>query len=321
VSLGAAVERGDVDELVRLADGLADAREWVTVEELRDRCREAVGRGKQLWGVAHWCTYRLAHGAPPELAARQLAEPRSPLLPGPVTEILGVRHAWVDLEPALPPGPDRSVVAHERGLRGDDVDPSSVDPSVVDVPISPEPWEGAYPTVEYTTEGGSFDPPDLPELESVELSEAEPVPDEGADALLELARAWVAESAGRAESRCVEGDVTAAIGSFGLRHARIAEVVPGEAMAWMAWLAASGGAYGTRRGGAAGRSAAWWTAAVLTGTDDAWPDAHAELGEAVGELRWYVWSDLAPDTGWVARLAVEDPLDGLAWALMAVDAR
>lgn len=321
MSLAAAVERGDVDELVRLADGLADARDWDAVEELRDRCREAVGRGKQLWGVAHWCTYRLAHGAPPELAARQLAEPRSPLLPGPVTEILGVRHAWADLAPALPPGPDRSVVAHERGIRGDEVDPSEVDRSVVDLPISLQSWEGPYPPVEYTTEGGSFDPPDLPGLEPVTLTAAEPVPDEGADALLELARAWVAESAGRAESRCVVGDATAAIGSFGLRRARIAEVTAGEALAWMAWLGASGGAYGTRRGGAAGRAAAWWTASVLAGMDDAWPEVHDELGEAVSELRWYVWSDLAPDTGWVVRLAVEDPLDGLAWALVAVDAR
>lgn len=321
MSLGAAVERGDVDELVRLADGLADARDWDAVEGLRDRCREAVERGKQLWGVAHWCTYRLAHGAPAEVAARQLAEPRSALLPGPVTEILGVRHRWADLEPHLPAGPDRSVVAHERGLRGDDVDQDAVDPSVVDVPITPEPWEGPYAPVEYTAEGGSFDPPDLPSMASIDLSGGAPIPDEGADALLELARAWVAESAGRAETRCVEGDVTAAIGSFGLRHARIAEVPVGTAMAWMAWLAASGGAYGTRRGGAAGRAAAWWTAAVLTGMDDVWPDAHAELGAAAGELRWYVWSDLTPDTGWVARLGVEDPLDGLAWALVATDAR
>lgn len=321
MSLADAVERGDVDELIRLADGLADAREWSAVEELRHRCREAVDRGKQLWGVAHWCTYRLAHGAPPDVAAKQLSEPRSPLLPGPVTEILGARHRWADLAPHLPAGPDRSVVAHERALRGDDVPLDDVDPTVVDVPLRPEAWEGPYAPVEYTNEGGSFDPPATPELDAVDLEAGVSLPDEGADALLELARTWLVESAGRAESRCVEGDVTAAIGSFGLRRARIAPIGPGEAMAWMAWLGASGGAYGTRRGGAAGRSAAWWTAAVLTGLDDAWPESHDELGRAMAELSWFAWTDLTPDTGWVVRLAVEDPLDGLAWALLAVDAR
>lgn len=320
--LAAVVERGQVDELVRLADGLADARDWDRVIDLRERCREAVERGKQLWGVAHWCTYRLAHGAPAELAAQQLLEPRSTMLPGPVTEILGVRHSWADLAPHLPPGPARSIVAHERGIRGDSVPTADVDPMVVEIPVGLAEWEGPYPPVEYGSGGGTFHPPALPDLAEVTLGhEAEPIEDEASDALLDLAKAWTAESAGRAETRCVEGAVTDAIGAFGLRRARIAEVPAAEAMAWMAWLAASGGAYGTRRGGAAGRSAAWWVAALLTGVDDRWPVTADELGEAVAELRWYVWSDLAPDTGWVTRLGVEDPLDGLAWALMAIDAR
>ncbi len=315
-----AVDRADPDELVRLADGLADSREWAKVEDLRERCREAVERGRQLWGVAHWCTYRIAHGAPPELAAAQLSEPRSTLLPGPVTEILGVRHTWADLAEHLPASPERSVVAHERGIRGESIPAGEVDPSVVEIPINPEPWEGPYAPVEYGPGGGTFDPPELPSMEAVDLDAAEPMEDEAADALFDLSKSWLAESAGRAETRCVEGSVRGAIGSFGLKRARLAEVPAGVAMSWMAWLGASGGAYGTRKGGAAGRASAWWTLAVLTGLDEQWPDFEG-LAEAAAELNWYVWNDLAPDTGWVVRLAVEDPLDGLAWALMAVDAR
>jgi hypothetical protein len=37
------------------------------------------------------------------------------------------------------------------------------------------------------------------------------------------------------------------------------------------------------------------------------------------ELRWYLWDAGEPETGWVLRLAVEDPEAGLAWAVAAVD--
>lgn len=322
-TLAAAVERADIVELSRLVDGLADARQWERIIELRERCREAVERGRQLWGVAHWCTYRLALDAPAPLAGATLLEPRSPMLPGPITEVLGTRRTWDDLGGHLPDGPDRSVVAHEMAMGGDEAAAAAVDPLVVDIPPLLQAWEVTYPAVQYGPSGGTFHPPPLPAMEAVDLPEAIP-PDLDTDpatqGLLELAHTWMAESAGRAESRCVEGGALDAIRAFGLRRALLAEVTPGDAVARMAWLAASGGAYGPRKGGAAGRSSAWWTAALLTGTDDVWPDPDT-LAEAVGELRWYVWSDLAPDTGWVARLVVVDPLDGLAWALMAIDAR
>ena len=86
----------------------------------------------------------------------------------------------------------------------------------------------------------------------------------------------------------------------------------------MAWTAASGGAHARRRGMAAGRFDAWWTAATVAGLGDDWtPD---ELGRAVGELHWFVWDAGEPDTGWWFRLAVDDPGHGLAWAVTAADA-
>ena len=65
------VEIGDLDELLRATDRLCDAREWAQLVDLRDRCRRAVERGKQLWPAANHVEYRLALEAPGEYAARQ----------------------------------------------------------------------------------------------------------------------------------------------------------------------------------------------------------------------------------------------------------
>jgi hypothetical protein len=51
-----------------------------------------------------------------------------------------------------------------------------------------------------------------------------------------------------------------------------------------------------------------------------WPPEPAELGQAIAELTWFLWSDGAPNTGWALRLAVESPKEGLAWVLTATDA-
>ncbi|MBA3622756.1 MAG: hypothetical protein H0W51_10655, partial [Euzebyales bacterium] len=51
------------------------------------------------------------------------------------------------------------------------------------------------------------------------------------------------------------------------------------------------------------------------------PNFAAELGRAVAELRWYRWTTPDLEAGWVLRLAVADPVDGLAWAVDAVDVR
>ena len=71
---------------------------------------------------------------------------------------------------------------------------------------------------------------------------------------------------------------------------------------------------------ARGRFEAWWCAAALTGLDEVWPPAGEDLGGAVAELRWGRWDEGTPPTGWHLLIAVEDPADGLAWALDARDA-
>ena len=57
-------------------DRLCDARDWALLVELRDRCRKAVDRGKQLWPAANHVEYRLALEAPGRAQRWQLREER-----------------------------------------------------------------------------------------------------------------------------------------------------------------------------------------------------------------------------------------------------
>ena len=88
----------------------------------------------------------------------------------------------------------------------------------------------------------------------------------------------------------------------------------------MAWAGASGGAHGRRRGAAAGRFGALWLVAALADQLDDWPVPLAELGEAASELRWWWWDAHEPATGWQLQLVVDDPAEGVAWAISARDA-
>jgi hypothetical protein len=104
-----------------------------------------------------------------------------------------------------------------------------------------------------------------------------------------------------------------------VRDASGAWVDAGEALALLGWAGASGGRHGRRRGAAAGRDRAWAAAGALAGFEPGARLEPAAFGDALQELRWLLWS--APDvsTGWVLRVAVEDPVDGVAWALDASD--
>jgi hypothetical protein len=136
---------------------------------------------------------------------------------------------------------------------------------------------------------------------------------------VELAGAWSGESNGRAEAIAVRGDAAAALGSLGVPSARVAPLLPADAMARMAWTAASGGAHGRRRGMAAGRFAAWWAASAVSGLLEDYPPAADDLGEAINDLRWWAWDPGGFEVGWTCRLVVEDLNEGLAWALNAMD--
>ncbi|MFZ0627242.1 MAG: hypothetical protein WAN34_12165, partial [Acidimicrobiia bacterium] len=77
--------------------------------------------------------------------------------------------------------------------------------------------------------------------------------------------------------------------------------------------------HGRRRGSAAGRFNTWWALAALADLD--WPPEPQQLGTDVGNLEFFWFDDGSPDTGWVLRLAISSPLEGIAWAIAAGDHR
>ncbi len=122
-SLEQIVEQGDLDQLVRTVDRLCETRDWDGLVELRDRCRWALERGKQLWPAASLAEYRLALEAPGKWAAGVLAEGAGRFALGPLPEVAASTHSWGELAPHLAPGPLAAITAHERVLRGEDLAP------------------------------------------------------------------------------------------------------------------------------------------------------------------------------------------------------
>jgi len=317
------IEASDLDGLVRHADALVARRDWPGLVEMGDLCREATERGKQVWGAAHFSEFRLALDAPAEFALPVLKPGAGRFALGPLWEVAASTHTWAELstieDPAL-----RALIAHERLLRGDDIGDVALDRTVVDVPNELAPWEPQYPVAVYKSDRADF-----PELEVLSPSswvelphDAGPTNAEDAPVrtLLDLVEPWLESSNGRGEGVAVDGTGLDAIRALGPRRVRYEAISLQQAMAVMTWTGASGGAHGRRRGSPVGRALAWWALAVLSGLDDDWPIEATELGEAGGELRWYIWDPGDQVGGWHFHLAVEDPDDGLAWAVTAVDA-
>lgn len=315
------IEASDLAGLVRAVDGLCGSSAWDEIVALRDACIEAVERGKQVWGVTQFAEYRLALDAPAPYAGRVVKEGAGRHGLGPLWEVAASGHTWAELEPHLEDTRARAFAAHERSIRGERVDGSAVDRHVIDVPLETASWEPAYPVAEYLPDRASFPEWELPELSWEELgaaSKAAPLDDAG-EALLDLARTWIDDSSGRGEARAVTGDARAAIRALGPRRVRMAPIDLHTALATMTWVGASGGAHGRRRGTPAGRAAAWWALSALLGIENEWPPDPEELGQEAALLRWYAWDPGDRVGGWNFHLAVEDPLDGLAWAVSAVD--
>jgi len=310
-----AIEVSDTDELLRVVDGLCENGEWDDLVELKERCREAVGRGKQLWGVEEHIRYRLTLQAPGRWAGPAISEGAARFTLGPLPEVAASTKSWSDLEPYLGDGPWRAVTAAERVVRGE----AGTGP-IPDLPDQLVAWEPEYPVATYKpdkVETPSPDPPTV--LDTVLPSRFTTVDDQQSEeALFDLVQPWVTESNGRYESSAVEGTALHAIRALGLSRARVVELSDGEALRWMAWAGASGGAHGRRRGAAAGRFGTWWAIATICDLD--WPPDPDEMASALDHLHFYWFDDGSPGTGWALRLAVEHPPSGLAWAIAAVDA-
>jgi hypothetical protein len=323
--VSSAVERGDLDELIRLVDGLCADRDWAGLEALRRLAqRAAESTGRQLWPAAAHTEYRLALEAPGPQAAAVLVEGAGRFAPGPLAEVAASTHSWSELSEHLEPGPTAAMFAHERVVRGEDLTDVEVPgPPVLELPVRLAAWEPPYAVAEYRAHEAHFPAPESgPNFAPIAVPSSLPPrlgPDEGVDALTDTVRAWTSGSNGRAEAVLVSGDAAGAVGVLGVERPRMAAITAADAVARLAWAGASGGAHGNRPGAASGRFAAWWAAAALSGLLDEWPPEPGVLGEAIAGLHWYLWDASGASTGWTLRLAIEDPATGRAWALSAVD--
>jgi len=325
-ALDALIAGVDLDGLVRLVDARTTNRDWEGLDRVRRRCIAATREtGRQLWPAATLAEYRLALWAPPEWAAIVLDGEAGRFTIGPLSEVAAVHHTWAELAPHIEHGPVAAFVAHERALRGEPVDTTGL-PDVLDIPAALQPWEPTYPVSIYSDAGAEHpEPPATGTLADVPLpSDPIVVDDPAAElAVRQLLEAWTAESTGRAEVVCVEGTAAAAVAALGVPSARMVEVPSAEALAWLAWAGASGGAHGRRRGMASGRFSAWWLLGALgdlhPDADSDWPPTDDDLAELLGELRWYRWDAHEPPGGWRLQLAVENATEGVAWAINATD--
>jgi hypothetical protein len=321
------VDAADVPALLRAIDGCCASRSWDTLVELAYRCREAIELGKQLWPVAMHIEYRLAYEAPGPYAAGVLRPGAARFALGPLTEVAASTHAWAELAGHLRDDASAAAVAQERVIRGEDLR----DALPAELPLTRQSWEPSYALPRYRDREALFPAPDIAGATSGQPRELQPaasLPDDPAvEALRSVVETWTSQSEGHIATAAVDGDAAGAIARLA-PVAAIEQVSGPQALAWLQWCGASGGAYGRRPGGAAGRFAAWWTLAALAGVP--WPDDAATdvdfaeaLGVALGELRWYRWTPHAGSAadGWHLHLAVHDPIDGLAWSVAASDHR
>lgn len=335
------------------ADRLAVAGDWDGVLELRDACLAATEEtGRQLWGPARFAAYRTALDAPAPRAAAMLEPGVVRFGLGPLTEVVAQHHTFAELAPhldaALLP-----VVAQERVLRGEDLTGHPLAQGEPDAPpLRLQAFEPAYALPEYRADerlDGTFALPDtgwksldidVDDVASPHRARPANVRPQLARALEEVVAPWVAQSGGtvcvasattldEATHAVLTGSDLSASDGVQQRPLGVAEL-----LGLLAFAGASGGVHGRRRGGAAGRAAAWWVARCATGLDRVEPDAWQSEG-LVDELEFRL-EDLVRcalrtlgEAAWRLELALgTDPdviqggaADGVEWgaAILAFD--
>ncbi len=305
---------GDVDELVREVDRLADRSEWDELDGLRQACRAAIHSGHQLWPVSDWATYRLVLHGPTDLVVEVLDEPPPRFPVGPLTEVAAQGLEWEELGGSLG---DRLVAvsfAHERVLRGEALDDRfPVVDRLVEVPMRLAAWEPPYVLATYSVNGvDPGEPPHVASLPIVPTTEGEPIVDVTVTSALEhLVAHRVTNGEVTVASAAVLGDAAAAAARLvGDARLRWADLDAGAAIASWGWHAAAGV---RRAGAAAGRTRVWWALAAVLDLLDDWPLDGDDIGESLDELRFGWFGIEGRDD--VVGLAVEDPAHGLAWAV------
>lgn len=323
------VHRADLDGMVRLIDEWTSAQNWVGLLAVRDRARAAVSTGRQLWPAATLAEYRLALHAPPQWSATVLDESSGRFTIGPLIEVAAMHHSPTDLAPFLDDPIRLGWLAHERAMRTQGaVDLPGTAANPLEIPIAVQPWEPQYPLATYSDDGVDAPSPEIPgrsggtrpthdrapvgrqASNAAHAGVVEVIDDpDTTDAVRQLFDSWTADSNGRVEMVCVRGRAADAVTALGVAHAELHRLTLADALAWLAWAGASGGAHGRRRGAASGRFAAWWLLATLTDLADPWPPDPDELAQAASALEWFWWDAGEPLLGWTVQLAVAEPGD------------
>ncbi len=208
-------------------------------------------------------------------------------------------------------------------MRGEDLlGVAALGPDPLELPLALCAWEPNYAVAEYRSHDADFPspPPPTGPATTVEVqNDGESLGATGVTRTLrDLVHPWTAD--GEATAVSVRGGVRSAVGALDGPEVRLTPMDAPDAFAWLGWAGASGGAHGRRRGAAAGRLDTWMILAELTGITQDWPPDASALGEAAARLRWYLWDAVGiGPTGWVLRVAVEDPERGVAHALNAHD--
>jgi hypothetical protein len=219
---------------------------------------------------------------------------------GPLTEVVAQHHTFAELAPHLD-ATVLPVVAQERVLRGEDLrDDARAEGAPDDPPLVLQPFERGYVLPDYRaterldgavpdpSEGGRagwgvLGPRDIAGSDGAPRPPAAPtpaaptpVPGPLVRALEDVVAPWSAQSGGELQVVTVAGSTDDALHALldaaaSIVHAPVVRgpVTTSEVLALIAHAGASGGVHGRRRGGAAGRSLAWWVARCATGLDRA----------------------------------------------------
>jgi hypothetical protein len=200
---------------------------------------------------------------------------------GPLTEVVAQRHTFAELAPHLD-GSVLPVVAQERVLRGEDLrDDDRAAGAPDDPPLVLQPFEARPVLPTYRPDerlDGAVPDPAAPATRHVQRTVA-PAPAPAAAGLLtraleDVTAPWVEQSGGELHVRAVAGAADDALQALldelatsGTRVDGVtrAPVSTAELFVALTHAGASGGVHGRRRGGAAGRSLAWWVARCATG--------------------------------------------------------
>lgn len=325
------LESQDLDTLVQTANEMARDTAWVRLAAMREGALQSLNAGHQLWPLVARIDYLFALAGPEHLAGPAVSSPYARFAPGPLTEVAAVSHTWAALAREINEAHCAAIYAHERVIRGEMLAGhlEGLD-HFLELPAQLFAWEPAYSLAAYEVDNYSFHAPTPETLgPPITILLQTPAPrvntslDNGTlrhieEALRSLTEVWTTQSNGRCELAVADTDIEDVLGRLGPRQVALSKISSNQAIAEMAWAAASGGAYGKRRGAAAGRAGALWAAAAIAGLH--WPPDFSQLGEAISEIEWYRWDTGAPDTGWRLQVAFHNRISGIAGAVEASDA-